>query len=203
MSNILAGRMADGTALSDREYKAVLEQGASRIGYIDFTFSAPKSLSVAWAFAPTNAERAMLHQAHRDAIESVLRTIEKEIGRAEKAMAARMALSPARSPGSTFDHYAARPTVEVVRQDEQGSRSLNCTRSLARQAACRATCRSIPMWRCSMRGDCERQGRRAGSRPARWPYPRMGRALPGLSCDITCGRMAWRSTSTAKTRWPA
>ena len=59
--HILAGRMADGTALSDREYKAVLEQGASRIGYIDFTFSAPKSLSVAWAFAPTNAERAMLH----------------------------------------------------------------------------------------------------------------------------------------------
>jgi hypothetical protein len=118
--HILAGRMADGTALSDREYKAVLDQGASRVGYIDFTFSAPKSLSVAWAFAPTNAERAMLHQAHTDAIESVLRTIEAEIGRARKGNGGKDGFEPGEIAWVMFDHYAARPTVEIVRQDNQG-----------------------------------------------------------------------------------
>jgi hypothetical protein len=118
--HILAGRMADGTALSDREYKAVLDQGASRVGYIDFTFSAPKSLSVAWAFAPTNAERAMLHQAHTDAIESVLRTIEAEIGRARKGNGGKDGFEPGEIAWVMFDHYAARPTVEIVRQDDQG-----------------------------------------------------------------------------------
>ena len=59
--NILAGRKADGSELSDRDYKLVIEASKARIGYIDFTFSAPKSLSVAWALAPTQAERAMLH----------------------------------------------------------------------------------------------------------------------------------------------
>jgi hypothetical protein len=112
--------MVDGTALSDREYKAVLDQGASRVGYIDFTFSAPKSLSVAWAFAPTNAERAMLHQAHTDAIESDLRSIEAEIGRARKGNGGKDGFEPGEIAWVMFDHYAARPTVEIVRQDDQG-----------------------------------------------------------------------------------
>jgi hypothetical protein len=118
--HILAGRMADGTALSDREYKTVLDQGASRVGYVDFTFSAPKSLSVAWAFAPTNAERAILHQAHTDAIESVLCTIKTEIGRARKGNGGKNGFEPGEIAWVTFDHYAARPTVEIVRQDDQG-----------------------------------------------------------------------------------
>ena len=80
--NILSGRKTDGSALSDREYRAAIEASKSRIGYIDLTFSAPKSLSVAWALAPTQAERAMLHQAHSDAVHSTLSAIEAEIGRA-------------------------------------------------------------------------------------------------------------------------
>ena len=39
--NILSGRKADGSALSDREYRAAIEANKSRIGYIDLTFSAP------------------------------------------------------------------------------------------------------------------------------------------------------------------
>jgi hypothetical protein len=67
--HILHGRRADGAQLSDREWREAMETSKARIGYIDLTFSAPKSLSVAWAFAPTKAERAMLHQAHKDAID--------------------------------------------------------------------------------------------------------------------------------------
>ena len=91
-----------------------------RIGYIDLTFSAPKSLSIAWAFAPTKAERAMLHQAHRDAIDSVMAAIEQEIGRASVGDAAKLGYEAGSIGWVSFDHYAARPTVEIVRDDEQG-----------------------------------------------------------------------------------
>ncbi|MDD2794633.1 MobF family relaxase [Acidocella sp.] len=118
--HILSGRLADGKEVSDRAYMAALETSKSRIGYIDLTFSAPKSLSVAWAFAPTNAERAILHQAHADAIESVMGTIEQEIGRARKGKGGKDGHEPGAIGWVSFDHYAARPTVAVITKDEDG-----------------------------------------------------------------------------------
>ena len=118
--NILSGRMADGRPMSDREYRVVLETSKSRIGYIDLTFSAPKSVSIAWAFAPTTAERAIIHQAHKDAIDSVMLVIERQIGRASKGRSARHGYEAGVIGWVSFDHYAARPTVEVIRTDELG-----------------------------------------------------------------------------------
>jgi hypothetical protein len=69
---LLSGLTAAGKALSVRQYQSQLDRTKTRIGYVDMTFSAPKSVSVAWAFAPTEAERAIIRQAHRDAIESVM-----------------------------------------------------------------------------------------------------------------------------------
>ena len=118
--HILSGRMADGRELSDRAYMTALETSKSRIGYIDLTFSAPKSLSVAWAFAPTNAERAILHQAHSDAIESVMGIVETEIGRARKGKGGKDGYESGAIGWVSFDHYAARPTVAVITRDEDG-----------------------------------------------------------------------------------
>ncbi len=117
---ILAGRDADGREVSARQYRTILEAAKMRIGYIDLTFSAPKSLSIAWAFAPTKAEQAMLHQAHRDAIDSVMAVIEHEIGRASIGDAAKRGYEAGSIGWVSFDHYAARPTVEIVREDEHG-----------------------------------------------------------------------------------
>lgn len=118
--HLLSSRTADGRELSERQYRTILEISKSRIGYIDLTFSAPKSVSIAWAFAPTAAERAILHQAHKDAIDSVMLAIEKEIGRASKGRSARLGYEPGSIGWVSFDHYAARPTVEVIRSDEFG-----------------------------------------------------------------------------------
>ncbi len=118
--NILSGKMADGRELTDRQYQAILETSKTRIGYIDLTFSAPKSLSVAWAFAPTSAERAILHQAHTDAIASTMVAIETEIGRASKGRSARHGFEQGSIGWVSFDHYAARPTVEVITEDAFG-----------------------------------------------------------------------------------
>ncbi len=119
-AHILAGRDAEGREVNARQYRTILEAAKMRIGYIDLTFSAPKSLSIAWAFAPTKAERAMLHQAHRDAIDNVMTTIEREIGRASIGDAAKRGYEAGSIGWVSFDHYAARPTVEIVREDAQG-----------------------------------------------------------------------------------
>src|SRR4051794_33592037 len=64
--NLLQGRRADGEEIAGRQaYK--VGAGKDRITYVDFTFSAPKSVSVAMALAPTDAERHMIVGAHRDA----------------------------------------------------------------------------------------------------------------------------------------
>ena len=118
--HIPAGRDAEGREVSARHYRTLLEAAKMRIGYIDLTFSAPKSLSIAWAFAPTKAERAMLHQTHRDAIDNVMAAIEQEIGRASVGDAAKRGYEAGSIGWVSFDHYAARPTVEIVRDDEQG-----------------------------------------------------------------------------------
>ncbi|MDD2795772.1 MobF family relaxase, partial [Acidocella sp.] len=119
-AHILKGRDADGREVSARQYRTIFEAAKMRIGYIDLTFSAPKSLSIAWAFAPTKAEQAMLHQAHRDAIDNVMAVIEQEIGRASIGDAAKRGYEAGSIGWVSFDHYAARPTVEIVREDEHG-----------------------------------------------------------------------------------
>ncbi len=118
--HVLSGKAVDGHELSDREYRTALETSKSRIGYIDLTFSAPKSVSIAWAFAPTSAERAIIHLAHRDAIENTMLAIEKEIGRASKGRSARFGYEEGTIGWVSFDHYASRPTVEIVRTDDLG-----------------------------------------------------------------------------------
>ena len=118
--NILSGRMADGTILSVANYHERMDTGRSRIGYVDLTFSAPKSVSVAWAFAPTAGERGMVLQAHHDAIASVMVEIERQIGRARKGRGGKDGWEPGSIAWVSFDHYTARPTVGIERTDEQG-----------------------------------------------------------------------------------
>jgi hypothetical protein len=118
--DVLAGRTSTGGELSAKQYHQRMDTGRSRIGYVDLTFSAPKSVSVAWALAPTDAERGIIHQAHRDAIASVMQDIEAQIGRARKGKAGQGGWEPGSIGWVSFDHYTARPTVEVVRTDLSG-----------------------------------------------------------------------------------
>ena len=118
--DILSGRTATGGELTVKQYHERMDTSRARIGYVDLTFSAPKSVSVAWAFAPTGAERGMIHQAHHDAIGSVMQDIEAQIGRARKGKAGQEGWEPGSIAWVSFDHYTARPTVEVVKTDRSG-----------------------------------------------------------------------------------
>jgi hypothetical protein len=119
-AHIMSGRTATGGELTREQYHDRMDTSRSRIGYVDLTFSAPKSVSVAWAFAPTGAERGMIHQAHRDAIDSVMAEIENQIGRARKGKGGRGGWEPGSIGWVSFDHYTSRPTVAVVREDREG-----------------------------------------------------------------------------------
>ena len=119
-ANLLAGKRADGTAVDLAAFERGVTASKARIGYIDLTFSADKSLSVAWAFAPTEAERNIIAQAHRDAVDSAVRYVAAEIGQVRKGKAGKGGVEAGHVAWLSFDHYASRPTVEVARTDEQG-----------------------------------------------------------------------------------
>ena len=89
----------------------------ARVGYVDLCWSADKSVSLAWAMAPTEAERNLIAQAHKDAVASALRSVEAELGQARRGKAGRGGHDPGRIAWISFDHYASRPTVEVARTD--------------------------------------------------------------------------------------
>jgi TrwC relaxase len=118
--DILSGRTATGGELTVKQYHERMDTSRARVGYVDLTFSAPKSVSVAWAFAPTEAERGMIHQAHHDAIGSVMQDIEAQIGRARKGDGGQGGWEPGSIGWVSFDHHTARPTVEVVKTDRSG-----------------------------------------------------------------------------------
>ena len=118
-ANIAAGRRADGQALRPGQLVEALSATRARIGYIDLCWSADKSVSLAWAFAPTQAERAIIMQAHKNAVREALSFVEAEIGRARKGKAGRGGYDPGQIGWISFDHYASRPTVETPRVDPE------------------------------------------------------------------------------------
>jgi hypothetical protein len=112
VSQILAGQRADGTPLQTNN-----NAGARSVSYIDLCFSAPKSVSLAWAFAPTEAERASILQAHRDAVDASLRYVAREIGQVRRGKAGAGGSEVGHVAWINFEHFTARPTAEVKRAD--------------------------------------------------------------------------------------
>ena len=126
LAQILSGHRADGSALPvQHQHREVATYGDNeaedgkvrhRVAYLDLTLSAPKHLSVAWAFAETEAERNSLLQAHRTARDETLRYIEQQ------AIGSRLGdggTEPGRAAWITVDHFTARPTKETVRTDPE------------------------------------------------------------------------------------
>lgn len=124
VAHLLGGRRADGAELPGhqravRRYESQDADGPNRarISYVDLCFSAPKSASLAWAFAETHAERNSILQAHRDARDDALRYVEREIGKARFGHARSGGEERGQLAWITFDHFTSRPTVAVTRPD--------------------------------------------------------------------------------------
>ena len=121
VNHLMAGRMADGSAVDADAYRRGVEASKARIAAVDLTFSADKSLSIAWALAPTEAERNMLAQAHKDAVASTMAVIADELGHTRRGKAGSGGTEAGHITWLGFDHYASRPVVPVARTDAEGS----------------------------------------------------------------------------------
>ena len=119
IAHLLNGQRADGEDIPGKQRQRATATKA-RIGYVDLTFSADKSLSVAWAFAPTEAERNILAQAHRDAVRSAMEYVAAEMGQVRKGKAGKDGTEPGHVGWLSFEHCTSRPTVEIARTDERG-----------------------------------------------------------------------------------
>lgn len=126
LAQILSGRRADGDDLpiGEHQHKGITTYGDTesedgktrhRVAYLDLTFSAPKHLSLAWAFAETEAERNSLLQAHRTAVDRTLGYIERQAIRSRLGDG----IEAGRAAWILVGHFTARPTEEVVRTDPE------------------------------------------------------------------------------------
>jgi phage/plasmid primase-like uncharacterized protein len=114
VTHLLAGRRADGAELATNAAAQSRE-----ISYIDLCFSAPKSVSLAWAFAPTIAERASILQAHRDSVDAALRYVATDIGQVRRGKGG-VTTEQAHIGWIAFEHFTARPTAAVIRPSPAG-----------------------------------------------------------------------------------
>ncbi len=121
--NLLSGYRADGSRIPGPDQRYRKSKGRDRITYVDFTFSAPKSVSVAMALAPTEAERHMIVGAHRDAWMAAMEHLEDIVGRARKGAGGKLGSVQGSIGWVSFDHYTARPTVEIPHTEADGTKT--------------------------------------------------------------------------------
>ncbi|MGC9271985.1 MobF family relaxase, partial [Acidiphilium sp.] len=110
----------NGDEQTAREWQRAITKSRTPIGYVDYTFSADKSVSLAWAFAPTEAERNLIAQAHRDAVHAAMQVVAETVGQARMGKGGRDGAEKGAIGWITFDHYTARPTLEIARPGPDG-----------------------------------------------------------------------------------
>jgi len=114
------GRLANGRLIDMADYRRQIHATRPPVGFVDMTFSADKSLSVAWALAPTAAERSALVDIHRHAVADTMAYAETHLGVARRGQGGGDGVEAGALGWISFQHYTARPAVDIERRDTQG-----------------------------------------------------------------------------------
>jgi TrwC relaxase/AAA domain len=120
VAHLVAGRTATGGMVDAKDYRRQIHATRPPVGFVDLTFSADKSLSAAWAMAPTEAERAALLDIHKHAVADAMAYVEERIGFARKGAGGKGGVEAGKLGWISFQHYTARPAVDIVRTDKEG-----------------------------------------------------------------------------------
>nr|WP_294544762.1 MobF family relaxase [uncultured Rhodopila sp.] len=120
IAHMKAGRTATGRFLDTGDVLRHLAATKAPISYTDCIWSADKSVSVAWALAPTERERALIHQAHRESVAESMAYAETHLGVTRKTRGAEVTWEPGTTAWIVCDHYTARPTAEIAMRDKSG-----------------------------------------------------------------------------------
>ena len=114
------GRRATGRLIDMADYRREIHATRPPVGFVDMTFSADKSLSVAWALAPTEAERSALVDIHRRAVADTMAYAETHLGVARRGQGGGEGAETGELGWISFQHYTARPAVDIERRDREG-----------------------------------------------------------------------------------
>ena len=90
------------------------------VAFVDLTFSADKSVSLSFALAPIEVERAIWLSIVQDATADAMAYAEERIGVARRGAGGSGEAERAELAWIGFQHYTSRPAVDVVRLDAQG-----------------------------------------------------------------------------------
>ena len=120
LAHLANGKLATGRLFDAADYRRQIHATRPPVGFVDMTFSADKSLSVAWALAPTEAERAALLEIHRRAVAETMTYAETQLGFARKGQGGADGIEPGALGWISFQHYTARPAAEIERRDKEG-----------------------------------------------------------------------------------
>ena len=119
---LLSGHRSDGGRIEGKTYAKHREfvdqttgerRESTPIGSYDFCPTPDKSVSIAWAFAPS-VEQAVIHTAHMEAAREAIAYITTEIGQARKGAGGEDGREPGHVGWIEFDHYTARRTVGIA-----------------------------------------------------------------------------------------
>ena len=120
LAHLANGELATGRFIDMADYRRQIHATRPPVGFVDLTFSADKSLSVAWALAPTEPERAALLDIHQRAVADAMSYAETKLGFARKGQGGADGLEPGALGWISFQHYTARPAVDIERHDKEG-----------------------------------------------------------------------------------
>jgi hypothetical protein len=112
-------RVAAG-AIDQHEYHKQIAATAPPVGFIDITFSADKSIDVAWVHAPTEYERDIILAAVNGATADAMAYVETVLGVRRTGAGGTGTPEQAEMAWVGLQHYTARPAVDVVRRNAHG-----------------------------------------------------------------------------------
>src|SRR4051812_33305107 len=112
---LLTGLTAQGNEIPDRPLP---KEGQTRISAIDFCVSGPKSFDVAYALAPTDAERAILDKCFQTASDKIMDVVAETIGTVKVGADSKGVREKGHVAVIGFDHYTARPTVQIANGED-------------------------------------------------------------------------------------
>lgn len=122
VTNLLSGLRADGEALPGQQREAEYTN-RQRIAYYDFTLSAPKSVSVAMALAPTEGERFVIVGAHQEACAVAMDHLQTKIANVRRGHAGSHGVDAGEFGYVSFMHLSSRPTVFIPHTEADGTPS--------------------------------------------------------------------------------
>jgi TrwC relaxase/AAA domain len=114
-ASLLTGLTAKGNEIPDRPLP---KEGQTRISAIDFCVSGPKSFDVAYALAPTDAERAILDKAFQTACDKIADVVMETVGTVKVGADSKGVREKGHVAMVSFDHYTARPTLAIANGED-------------------------------------------------------------------------------------